>query len=277
MMRVFNVLMLICLGFTSSLAQTIIKGTVTEQDVTKPIQFASIGIVNKPIGTVANADGVFEVTLSQDITDRDTIRFSSIGYINHDFLVSDLRKLSDAGSLKINLKKLVTELNTVSINAKHAQVKMLGYPTNSKLFGLVFGGNGYGAEGGIKLTIKHANTNIESLSLMVIQNSFNHLGFRVNIYEMQNGQPGKNILTQNIFFNIENKQIGKITFDLTPYNIYLNTDALLALEWIEAKPTTIGKFDVAAVLLGSSYYRAASQAHWIKKGAGIGIGVKTNY
>ncbi len=276
-MRNVIVFILICLGFSSSIAQTILKGAIIDKEGNKPIEFASIGVLNKPIGTVANADGDFEFKLTLDILDHDTIRFSSIGYLSMDFLVGDLRKLNDAGSLKINLKKLVTELNTVSINAKHAQLKILGYPTNSKLFGLAFGGNGYGAEGGIKLTIKHANTNIESLNLMVIQNSFDHLGFRVNIYEMQNGQPGKNLLTQNIFFNIDNKQSGKITFDLTPYNIYLNSDALLALEWIEAKPTTIGRFDVAALLFGSSYYRAASQALWLKKGAGIGIGVKSNY
>ena len=258
-------------------SQPILKGKVTDKENKIPIPFVSIGVINKANGTVSNNEGEFELKLSDQITDEDTIRFSSIGYQAVDYAIGDLKKLSGSESLNIKLSRLVKELQPVVINSKRAKVKILGYETNSKLFGLGFGSYAVGSEGGVRLVVKHLNTNLESLSFLIIQNPFDHLMFRVNVYEFKNGLPDKNILSQNIMLNIENKQTGKINFDLSPFNIVVNDDVLISLEWIEAKPNATANLDVAAVLFGSTYIRQASQFNWIKKGAGIGLSVKTSY
>ncbi|MFI5139211.1 MAG: carboxypeptidase-like regulatory domain-containing protein [Sphingobacteriales bacterium] len=258
-------------------AQTRLKGIVIDSESNKPVPFVSIGIISKADGTVSNVNGAFEISLDAAITDGDTLRFSSIGYRTKDFLVGELRKKYSNALLDVSLARAVNELKQVVIKAKHAEVKILGYQTTSKLLGLGFGANSIGSQGGVRLTVKHPNTNLESLSFFIIQNSFESLTFRVNVYEMVDGKPGNNILNDNIIFKIGDKQSGKITVDLSCYNIYVNKDVLIALEWIGAKPATAGTLDVAAVVFGSTYFRQASQYFWMKKGTGLGISVKANY
>jgi len=259
------------------LAQTSFKGRVTDAENNRPIPYVSIGIINKADGTVSNIEGEFKLDLIAGVNDSDTLRISSIGYQSRVFLVGELTRKFKEGALNVALLKTVTELKPVAVNAKHATVKILGYPTTSKLLGVGFGTNSIGSQGGIKLAVKQQNTNIESLSFFIIQNSFESLTFRVNVYQMTDGRPGDNILTGNVIFKVEGKQTGKITVDLTPYDIYVDKDVLIALEWIEAKPAASGTLDVAAVVFGSTYFRQASQYYWKKKGTGLGLSVKINY
>jgi len=258
-------------------AQTYLHGIVVDNEDNKPVPYTTIGLINRARGTVSNVDGKFSIDLGVKIGDNDTLRFSSVGYQTRDFLVRDLNKSLSTPQLVIALKKSITELKPVIVSSTHAHIKILGYETTSKLLGLGFGTNSIGSQGGVRLQVNHKNTNIENLSFFIIQNSFESLTFRINIYEMNGGKPGDNILNSNIIVKILNKQTGKITVDLASYKVYVDKDALITLEWIEAKPATIGTLDIAAVLFGSTYFREASQYVWRKKGTGLGISVKTNY
>jgi hypothetical protein len=257
--------------------QSSLSGIVIDPADKSPVPYVSIGITNKPDGTVSNARGEFKLDLVVGISDGDTVKFSSIGYQSVAFLVGDLKQKVKDGALNITLNKSVVELKAVAISAKHTTAKILGYETTSKLLGYGFGANSIGSQGGVKLSIKHPNTNLESISFFIIQNSFQSLTFRVNIYEMRDGKPADNILTNNVIFKIGDKQTGQINVDLSRYNIYVNKDVLIALEWIDANPATSGTLDVAAVVFGSTYFRKASQYYWIKKGTGLGLSVKVNY
>jgi len=269
-------LLFLCNG-SALFAQNRLKGVVIDTESNKPVPYVSIGIISQVDGTVSNVNGEFEINLYAKITDADTMRFSSVGYQSKAFLAGDLKNKFKDGPLSISLKRSVNQLKQVVINSKHATVKILGYETTSKLFGLGFGTNSIGSQGGVRLAVKHQNTNLENLSFFIIQNSFESLTFRVNIYEMKDGKPGNNILNNNIIVKIGDKQSGKVTVDLSSYNIYVNKDVLITLEWIEAKPSTNGTLDIAAVVFGSTYFRQASQYLWKKKGTGLGLSVKTNY
>jgi hypothetical protein len=274
-MKPSSLLLILLFAYNLVYSQTSLKGVVTDGESYKPVPYVSIGIIGKPTGTVANIDGAFEINLDNSINDEDTVRFSSIGYQNYDYLVGNLK--AKGTPLTINLTRLVNELKPVIVNSKHTTVKILGYDTNSKLFGLGFGTGAIGSEGGVRIPIKHQNTSIDDVRLFIIQNPFDHLTFRVNIYELVDGKPGKNILNENVLIQIENKKTGKIIIDLNKYNIYVNSDVLLTLEWLGATPTTSANLDVGASLFGSTYIRQASQSVWIKKGAGIGLSVKAGY
>jgi hypothetical protein len=268
---------LFLINCSSIFAQTSFKGVVTDAENNQPVPYVSVGIVNKADGTVSNINGEFEINLDTKVTDDDTLKFSSIGYESKAFLVGDLKQKFKNTSLSISLKKSVNQLKQVVVNSKRAHVKILGYETTSKLFGLGFGTNAIGSQGGVRIPIKHQNTSIENLSFLIIKNTFERLTFRVNIYEMNDGKPGNNILNDNVIFKVGNKQSGKVTVDLTNYNVIVNKDVLITVEWIEANPATNGRLDIAAVLFGSAYFRQASQYFWIKKGTGLGFSVKASY
>jgi len=257
--------------------QSVLTGVVLDAEDNSLVPYVSIGIAGKPIGTVSNGKGVFSIILDNKINNNDTLKFSSIGYRSEAFLIGELKDRSKEKPLSISLKKSINQLKQVSIVSKKANVKIVGYETNSKLFGLGFGSGEVGSQAGVIVAVKHPGTNIENVSFFIIQNSFGHLVFRMNLYELVNDKPGDNILSENIFIKVDNKQTGKMTFDLSKYNIYLNKSALMTLEWIEAEPATKGNLAIAAVVFGHTYFRQASQYAWIKKGTGLGLSVKTNY
>ena len=258
-------------------AQNKLTGVVIDDNDHKPVPYVSIGVTSTPNGTVSNDVGAFSITLDNKVTNNDTLKFSSIGYRSEAFLISDLKERFKDGPLTISLKKSVSQLKQVSIVSKKVHVKIVGYDKDSKLFGLGFDASGVGSQAGIIIPIKHLETNLQNLSFFIIQNPFKHLVFRMNLYELVNDKPGNNILSENIFINIEDYQTGKMTFDLSKYNLYLNNDVLLTLEWIEAQPGTNAKLVIAAAVFGHTYFRQASQSAWTKKGTGIGLSVKTNY
>ncbi|WP_184550045.1 carboxypeptidase-like regulatory domain-containing protein [Mucilaginibacter sp. FT3.2] len=260
-----------------SYAQNMLTGVVIDAEDGKPVQYASIGVIRTPNGTVANIAGSFSITLDSKVMDDDTLKFSSIGYQSEAFLIKDLRKKTENGPLTISLHQSVNQLKQVSIILKKAHVKIVGYDKNSKLFGLGFDASGVGSQAGVIIPIAHPETNLQNLSFFIIQNPFKHLMFRVNLYEFVKDKPGKNLLTQNIFINVDDYKTGKIIFDLSKYDLYLSSDVLLTLEWIEAQPATNAKIDIAAAVFGHTYYRQASQSAWTKKNTGIGLSTKISY
>ena len=258
-------------------AQYVITGVVVSMENNNPVEYASIGITNKPYGTVSNASGMFSILLNDKITDNDTLRFSSIGYQSEAFLISELKDRLKTGILVISLQKAVKQLREISVISKKAHRKIVGYDTNSKLFGLGFDASGVGSQAGVIIPVKQPSTNIENFSFFIIRNSFKHLVFRINLYELVNGAPGKNISPENMFITVENNQTGKMVFDLSKYNIYLDKDVLITLEWITAEPASNGSLSVGAALFGHTYIRQASQYLWVKKSAGLGFSVKIVY
>jgi hypothetical protein len=257
--------------------QSILTGVVIDAEDNKPVQYVSIGITTTPNGTVSNVAGLFSINLDNKVTNNDTLKFSSIGYQSEAFLIGELKERLKDGPLIISLKKSVIQLKQVSIVSKKVHVKIVGYDKNSKLFGLGFDASGVGSQAGVIIPITHPETNLQNLSFFIIQNPFKHLVFRMNMYELVNDKPGNNILSENIFIHVEDNQTGKMIFDLSKYNLYLNNDVLLTLEWIEAQPATNGKLAIAAAVFGHTYFRQASQYTWTKKGIGLGLSVKTNY
>lgn len=275
-MKHYTVVLFFLILSSYTYAQNILNGVVVDAENNGPIAYVSIGITRIPHGTISDTQGSFKLSLDK-VTESDTLKFSSIGYESKDFLILQLKERMRNGALVISLTKSVTEIKPVSILAQKAHVKIVGYDKNSRLFGLGFDSSGVGSEAGITIPITHKETALQNLSFFIIQNPFKHLVFRINLYGIINDQPGKNSLTQNIIINIDDYQTGKMIFDLSKYNIYLNSNALVTLEWIDAQPMIKQKIAVAAALFGHTYYRQASQSAWVKKGTGIGLSVKTIY
>jgi hypothetical protein len=70
---------------------------------------------------------------------------------------------------------------------------------------------------------------------------------------------------------------GLVSVDLRPYDIVMENDFLVAIEWIE--DLGIGDLFFSAGFLGSSLYaRATSQGEWTKMGVStVGMNVEVLY
>ncbi len=72
---------------TAVMAQTVIKGVVTDQVTNEPIIGASVLVKGTSAGTVTNFDGEFSITV--DLKNNVTLQFSYIGYVNEDYPVKN--------------------------------------------------------------------------------------------------------------------------------------------------------------------------------------------
>ena len=121
------------------------------------------------------------------------------------------------------------------------------------------------------LKIKKRPTIIKDFSFPIGNNENGKIRFRLNIYEMKNGRPTKNILKHNIIIETEVKK-GLVTTDLTEYHIVVQDDFLMSLEWIE-------EYDYDNLNFSASFFskpvwsRTTSQGRWTKIPI-VGIGFK---
>src|SRR5688500_16948032 len=58
-----------------------ISGTVVDAENSKPLSFASVGILNKANGTITNTSGLFELSIPKDFQ-NDTLVISMMGYLS---------------------------------------------------------------------------------------------------------------------------------------------------------------------------------------------------
>jgi hypothetical protein len=101
-------------------AQSItLKGKVTDVDTKEPLPYASISIKGKPIGTVTNADGEFEIHLATPYA-GDTLLVSMLGY--NSYLMS-FAVIKEYKNLNVRLGVKPILLNEVVIVAKKIEPK----------------------------------------------------------------------------------------------------------------------------------------------------------
>ncbi len=271
------VLLSILLFLPSFLSGQKIEGKVTDSKSGSPIAYVNIGILNQDIGTVSDDAGRFTLTIPAGY-EKDTLLFSMLGYEDKAIIVKTFMGLS-AHSIALSPKPIVTE--TVEINAKDFKTANLGNKGSPNIkAGYV--SNDLGSELGIPVKIKGSPTFLEKLTIQMTDNAFDSLFFRVNIYSLKNGKPGKSLLKENIFI-ISTQKTGKLTLNLSPYNIVLYEDFVIALEWVKDFESQKKIADKKTGLLfqagmnGPTYVRKVSQGAWEKIPIGIGLNVDVSY
>lgn len=253
-----------------------LKGKIIDSKTKAPLPYVNIGFLYKARGTVTDEKGQFELLFNEnDFTD--TLRISMIGYSPKKIILKDL--LKSINKQNIELDENIESLTEVVVVANAYKARVLGNKTESKFISTGFSYDQLGAEMGVKIKIKKSPTFVDSLNVHV---SYNRLSarsiFRVNFYAVENGRPGENILKDNILIGISPKQTGLISVDLRPYNIILQEDTYVTLEWIKneginEKGEAI--FFSLGMLNNATIYKPSSQAGF-KKHSSLGVGFNLN-
>lgn len=251
---------------------SVLSGQIIDKKTNQPLSYVNIGILNQEIGTVTDIEGKFVLPIRNEFI-NDTIRISYIGYKPIELLIKDIKQIDKP--LPIKLEEQISELNEVVITAKVFKKKTLGNKTESKFLSTGFSYDQLGAEMGIKINIRKNPTLVEAFNFNI---SYNRLSaksiFRVNFYNIKNNKPFENILTKNILVPIEPKQTGQIKVDLKPYNIVLNDDVIVALEWVDSEgENNKGEaiFFSLGLMTNGTLYKKSSQADF-KKHSSLGVG-----
>ncbi len=269
---------ILILSFSLSLltlnGQTTFNGKITGGDSHENLGYVNIGVVGKNVGTVSNIHGNFELEIPRK-HDADTLKISMIGYESKVFRVADFKKHISKNPT-IHLAEIATDLKEVVIPGKKLKKKILGNKTRSKNVSAGFSSNLLGNEVGLVIKVKKRPTYITNFTASVARNEYDSLKFRLNFYDVKNGRPNKSILNENIFINSEIKE-GVISVDLSQYNIVVEDDFFVALEWIEDLGEG-GLFFSAGFFNTPLIARETSQGGWHKVGlVGLGFTVTALY
>ncbi|WP_082422545.1 carboxypeptidase-like regulatory domain-containing protein [Aquimarina longa] len=256
-----------------SYGQEIYKGHIIDNETKETLPYVNIGIIKKNIGTVSNNEGFFQIELTSQY-DQDSIQISMIGYKKYVRSVLDFKK-EISKSESIGLTQETNILDEVIVSNKKKKVKILGNKTKSKSMVGGFSSNQLGNEVGIIVKIKKSPTRIKSFHASIASNEYEEVKFRLNFYSVKDKMPYKNILKENIICSTSIKE-GVFTVDLSKYDIVVEDDFFVSLEWIEDLGKNGLLFSVG--LFGSSIIeRQTSQGTWNKVGVGVGFNVTAEY
>jgi dienelactone hydrolase len=255
-----------------NLKSSLVLGQIVDSKSGLPLAFASIGILNRDIGTISSDSGNYSLAIRSDMA-NDTIKISMIGYESKILLVSEL--VSKKWS-KIELEQKDQHLDEIVVTAAALRKKTIGNKTTSRFMSAAFSYDQLGAEMGIKINIRHAPTFIDAFHFHVAHNRLHTKAwFRLNMYSIANGKPSRYLLTENILIPVDAQQTGMISVDLKPYNIILQDDAIATLEWIkndeEASKGEAIYFSLG-VFNGGTLVKRASQGKF-KKFSSMGVGM----
>ena len=249
--------------------QSQIKGQIFDLD-NNPIQFAKVGLIHFPTGTVTNINGEFQLTI-KNTEYLDSLKISAFNF--HDKIITIKNLLDKSSIINITLDYSPVEIKEVIINGKTLKTDTEGQEkskTKKELFFVIPGMDNVnlGAEIGRKFSLGKKDTKLEEFSFYLKQNNFDNVGFKINVYSIgKNNIPLERLNKEEIVESINNKTIGWIDVDLSKYHINVNQDIIICIEWIKAseKGDTLSLPIFAPTFFNSTYYyKQSAQSKWRK-------------
>jgi len=246
--------------------QTKITGNVLDLENSLPIEYVSIGIEGKDVGTVSDKEGKFSLLVESQYL-NDSLLFSCIGFESHSIKISDIKE-NDI----INLKEKAYSLDEVIVNPLIFKEQVFGITAKSGIGNTGFENNNLGYECGLlmknkkKAIIKRVNINISSCA-------YDTIFYRLNIYEAKGKKNFENILQAPIYVNFSKEDIhnGCLQIDLQEQNIVVDGNFLVTLEHVRELGN--GGVWFPATLKQKTYYRKTSQGNWRTVPIGISLSV----
>lgn len=233
--------------------------TVVSKSTGEPIVYASVGIVNRNLGTVTDSLGNFSLAVPAENI-NDSLRISSIGYTSRTFAVKDFADIPDT----IKLDDNIITLQEVVVKPKKIKHKTAGRKGGGGF--IYIDVEGYNAAGqGLATPLKvEKRAWLKELGFTVVVNSetLSRMKFRINIYRKEDDA----YILENIgprYFDYHKSALvdGKFTYTFDEEIALDQGDYYIELEFLEnfeneyfimrTKPLT-----------GKTRYRYASQSAW---------------
>ncbi len=269
-------ILLICLFFGSASflkAQDVIKGTILDQN-NQPIPYVNVGVLNTAIGTVSQENGQFELLVDQ-VKASDTIKISTIGFSSRAFVLQNLRSMLEQNP-QIKLSAIQYDLAEVTV--KPLIFEEFGFDKtstdrNTNFAISKFPRQNLGAEIARKFKMnkytkrsKSKACRLDALKFYLRSCDYDWAKLRVMVYHLEDGKPGTPLLNENVIVEVKKGQTGWVEVNLKPYDLIVDGDIALGLEWIDHSPT--GRrlsLPIAFPAVGSThFYQFGSQNAWKK-------------
>lgn len=253
-----------------------ISGSITDK-LDHPIPYVGLGILGKNSGTISDSLGNFNLKIPGDLR-SDTLLISTLGYYPKKIALQEFNQNSN--TLKIKLISKASQLKEVFVTSKKGREEIVGRKSESQFVQLSVVDNtksnynsNIGGELGTNFRARKYPVYLKDFNFFVLKNSFNRIKFKINIYSIKNNLPDSLLLKREIYSELSNQYTGWKKINLAKENIYLNSDFIITLQWIDnAKAVNDNQnFRLpAGISLGHSiFFRGASADKWNKIGVNI--------
>jgi hypothetical protein len=245
-----------------------LHGMVMNPASAKPVPFASIGIPGTPVGTIAAADGQFDLFIGNEYLE-DSLKVSSVGFASQTTAIRQLEKIK--GSIVINLTENVFPLKEVRVSNKFQQTIIVGRQSSGKLIQVSIIPKGdkapvIGAESGLKIQVKHYPALLSNFNFYLSANNLKHIKFRLNIYSLKNNLPDTLLFNKEVYIDIKDFKTGWNQVDLSAYDIIVTADFAITLQWVDYNRDLAQQPKIlvpgALSFSHTTYFRLASQDKW---------------
>lgn len=253
-----------------------LTGKVSDVESKNSIPYASVGLLHKNAGVVADSNGLFSLNL-ESFSESDTLRISAIGFEEQNFLVAHCKTyFINDGIFNFELVPKVKDIDEVKISPTSSKIITSGNNIKSSMIIAGFQNKNRGAELGTVLKYsKKRKGQILSFNFNITGHLNDTILFRINVYDLKNGVPNKNILDEPIFFKSIPTE-GKLTLDVSELDLFIKEDCFLSIELIDQLDFE-GLFFNAAFLKSPSYHRETPLDDWVKANVDLGFWAEIRY
>ncbi|MEL6865076.1 MAG: carboxypeptidase-like regulatory domain-containing protein [Bacteroidota bacterium] len=256
-------LLIAALFATPSQAQ-VAKGKIIDARTREAIPYVHIGIMDKNRGVISHDKGQFQLDISGLKADEKVL-FSILGYETKQLLVSELQEKE----LVISLQAKTYALQEVVVKPPKiiSSKKMGRYQTTKTTTGQSgIKDFGFGGEWGLKVKYEGQRYQLANVNFHTRFNTVDSVLYRIHLYEVENGLPGKQLLQKEIYTTSHRKDKW-ISADLSDQELLISSDIIVTFEviriWFRKKGDnqlfyTHGKNYPE----GQSFSRASSFGQW---------------
>lgn len=245
----------------------VLEGIVLDQATQQPVPFATVGVPAQPLGTAANAAGVFRLVLPPAASPAAVV-VSSVGYEAATVAVADW----PAGLQLIRLHPAKVALGEVVVRGGKRKTKTFGRTAASTFMvarmytepDLV--SDELAREQGTLVPLDPYCV-LRDVNFFVAFNRFRAVTFRLQLYSVRQGLPDRPLLRRNVFVEVTQPR-GWVRVDLQADSLVLRGlhEVAVTLQWVrsEAQEGSPKAFGIAAVPTPghSILFRDKSQAPW---------------
>ncbi|WP_294208106.1 GLPGLI family protein [uncultured Chryseobacterium sp.] len=247
-----------------------LSGQITNEKG-EPIPYVNIGILNGMVGTVTDHKGNYTMNISSYLN-GDIVRISAVGYENLDIPIENF---INQDKKQYHLSKLLktSSIEEVIVSNKQKN-KILGIKSESKNIRIGFNNGISGQE--IGTMIKNKNKlKIKKLNINILESSFEHTPFRINIYKIEPDGSFLAVLNETVLVDINSRDsFTTKSVDFTPYNIIVDGDLAVTLELLDSK--TNGELYFSGSVFSKGIIRKTSQSKFIEASINPSINIEVS-
>lgn len=207
-------------------AQTpVLRGQAVDAATGHPLPYASVGVLHRPAGTVANGEGNFVLAVPGQF-DADSLRVSLVGYQSYTATVAQFRqRLCGAERACPVALKASTELAEVVVRPRGRAVRrVLGNTVATPGVAQRFADNVLGNQVGQRIRSQYPAM-LEQVSFKISSCTYDSLFYRLNVYPLgPDGRPDerRNLLPEAVYVRVAKAQTAtRICMDLSRYQLWL--------------------------------------------------------